>query len=235
MPIDNWDESLLNDPHFTYRIQREAWRDKSRALVMVADSPAEEITAFVEDMLAGIGLGLSGVSWRHVPEGKYVSDLVVSFIRTHFIVFDLLIASELIESTTLLRKQLELVSRLNELTDGEVPSSRLVGRVPNVRNVRSNAGGLYGTFSGVAHSSDPKHLELLGSSEALATGWTSLYPKYGSNTLVAVHNYAHVALEFVYWAIEFFPRHDLPLRDPKLGGMAARVVERMNELAEQLS
>jgi hypothetical protein len=192
---------------------------------MVPNSVTEEIVALTEDTLGGLALGMSGVSWRQVPQGDYVCGLVISFIRTHFILLELAIKSDLIEAATLARKQLELLARLHELT-GEVDRAK-VGKTPNVREIRSEVRRLYGQYSEVAHSSDPRHLELLGFAEGQPGGWKSLYPKYGRNTLVTIHNAVHIHLEFALWVSEYFPTYDLPIRDPKFGAMANRIAELM--------
>jgi hypothetical protein len=44
--------------------------------------------------------------------------LVTSYVRTHFIVTDLILNGDLVEAVTLIRKQLESVARLNELESG---------------------------------------------------------------------------------------------------------------------
>lgn len=46
---------------------------------------------------------------------QYKLLLVVSFMRTHYVVNELIIYSEIIEASTLMRKQLELIARLKEI------------------------------------------------------------------------------------------------------------------------
>ena len=46
---------------------------------------------------------------------QYKLLLVVSFMRAHYVVNELIIYSEIIEASTLMRKQLELIARLKEI------------------------------------------------------------------------------------------------------------------------
>ena len=67
----------------------------------------------------------SDKSLKHVENGDYFSKLIVSFTKTHFILYGLIICNELIDASSLFRKQLELVSRLVEL-DRYIDISKLI-------------------------------------------------------------------------------------------------------------
>ena len=54
-------------------------------------------------------------SLNHISNREYYGKLMVSFIRTHFVLYDLIICDELVDAEVLFRKQLELVSRFVEL------------------------------------------------------------------------------------------------------------------------
>jgi len=225
---------LFDDPHFAYRRQREEWRRLSAATLLAdSDSVQVEVLALLEDMLAGIGLALSGSQWGAVSNGRYLCGLLVSFIRTQFIALDLVVSSELIEASTLLRKQLELMARIHEVSLSK-DAATLHKVTPNVRHVQSNMRGLYGLYSEVAHSSHPDHFELMGSGEGNNAAFTSLYPKYSRNTLIALQHHALLGLEFALWAEGFVKANKIADLDPKLLGMVGRVGMLLESLVPEM-
>ena len=85
---------------------------------------------------------------------------MISYVRTHFIVTDLILNGDLVEAVTLIRKQLESVARLNELD--QRPLHKLEGKTPNIRMFFEHGGGeMYGHLSEVAHFSKPRVSELM--------------------------------------------------------------------------
>jgi hypothetical protein len=82
---------------------RDAEREEDNTLRVVVDG----LVASLRDMLSQpIERVDSGIS--------YQIGLVTSYVRTHFIVTDLILNGDLVEAVTLIRKQLESVARLNE-------------------------------------------------------------------------------------------------------------------------
>jgi hypothetical protein len=132
---------------------------------------------------------------------------------------------ELIEVSVILRKQMELVSRLNELTQ-EGTLDDLIGRTPNVRHLKPVLRRLYGGYSAIAHSSDPLPLQLLGEMDgADGTTGTPLYPVFLENAYIALHHWAVLTMAFSIWAQKFFasslapydPAHDQLLGNELIG------------------
>jgi hypothetical protein len=112
--------------------------------------------AVADELIASLTYFVVDKDLRPIDKGLYIGDLIVSFCRSHFISSDLLINCELIEVSVILRKQMELVSRLHELTqEGDLDD--LIGRTPNVRHLKPVLRRLYGGYSAIAHSSDPCH------------------------------------------------------------------------------
>lgn len=123
----------------------------------------------------------------------YRLKLIVSFIRTHYVISDLVKYSENIEAVVLLRKQLELLSRYRELENKSINS--LHGKTPYVKNMK-NCGPLYGIFSEISHSSKDETLSLLGeylSDDAVAY---SLLPVFTKHTITTFSNYVNLFCRF---------------------------------------
>ena len=86
---------------------------------------------------------------------SYKLDLTCSFIRTHFVINDLLLTGDIIEAATLIRKQLEVLTRLIEIDAN--PLAKLLKKTPNVCNVLNKMGkSLYPELSEIAHSGTPR-------------------------------------------------------------------------------
>lgn len=92
-------------------------------------------------------------------KGQYKLLLMVSFMRTHCVVNELILYSEIIEAATLMRKQLELLARIKEIDIGEL--KKLNKKVPQVNHVPWMK-EFYGLWSNVAHNASVDSLDLLG-------------------------------------------------------------------------
>lgn len=94
-------------------------------------------------------------------ESSYQIGLSASFMRTYFLVTDMLLNGDLIEGLVLLRKQIEVLARVLELDQNSV--EKLRGNTPNVKHLLTNGTGrVYGKLSEVAHLTTPECTELLG-------------------------------------------------------------------------
>lgn len=123
-------------------------------------------------------------------EQRYKLKLIVSFIRTHYVIDDLICNGENIEAVTLIRKQLELLNRYKELETKS--KEELEGKVPNVKFV-ANLASLYGSLSEIAHSSKELPLSLLGM-EKVEEGriGVNVFPVYTENLITTMSN--HITL-----------------------------------------
>jgi hypothetical protein len=121
-------------------------------------------------------------------------------------VADLLVQGELIEAATLLRKQMELVSRLNELGTA-IDIEELIGRTPNIKHLREDLRRMYGEYSEVAHSSHPRSLQFLGTIEKDGREYTQLYPVFHENLHAGLSHLVLVTAEFFRWTTTFYQRN----------------------------
>src|SRR5690606_9971591 len=86
---------------------------------------------------------------------SYQIGLAVSFIRTHYIINDFIMQGDLIEAFTLIRKNFESITRLNEIDKS--PLQKLLRKTPNVINIFNQGGKqLYPTLSEIAHFGTPR-------------------------------------------------------------------------------
>ena len=130
---------------------------------------------------------------------KYRMVLIASFIRTHFVILDLIESSDLIEAATLIRKQIELLARFNELDSKDI--EELCGKVPNVKNV--NIGATYGALSEIAHSAKFEPLSLLGVEVSEKSIAFFVYPQFNKHTLSTISIYCDVFCKFVAEILQF--------------------------------
>ena len=147
-----------------YLYSRDAFRVRAREEFFYRRPSIKLLVFAINEYVASSMLALSGQDMRSIPNGLYIVDLVVSFTRTHFVTIDLIVCSELIDGATLLRKQFELLARLNQLQATETVE-HLINRTPNLSSLRTQVKTLYGDYSQVAHSSAPQSLQLLGREE----------------------------------------------------------------------
>jgi len=113
----------------------------------------------IEMVMESIPRGIFSIE-KECTINKYTQALLASFIRTAFVAIELIINSELIEATTLNRKQIELLARLRELDTLEV--EKLIKKTPNIKNLKTKIKKLYSTYSENAHSSTYASHSLLG-------------------------------------------------------------------------
>ena len=132
----------------------------------------------------------------------YQLNLTVSYVRTHFIINDLVLNGDIIEAYTLIRKQLEKLTRLNELDSK--PIGKLLLKTPNVLNLFGEAGkGIYPELSETAHFSHPRVSEFLSFESKDGKKGPSLFPSYKKSAIICYDRNAYVTLYFVSWLIDF--------------------------------
>ena len=140
---------------------------------------------------------------------NYKFALIVSFIRTQFIISEHILNSELIEVTILQRKQIELLARLSEIekkiTNKET-LHKLKGKTPNIGNgnLSDNLKNMYGMFSEIAHSSKTEPFALLAENIDNDTIGYNVLPEYNSiNTIVALNNHIQIFFDFCIYMFSF--------------------------------
>jgi hypothetical protein len=134
---------------------------------------------------------------------SYQISLAISFVRTHFIINDMIMNGDLIEAFTLIRKNFESVTRLHEIDNN--PLLKLLKKTPNVINIFKKGGKqLYPTLSEIAHFGTPDVGALLtvNSHEDGRIG-PSLFPAYNVDALGCYDRHAYVSIYFSFWLIQF--------------------------------
>lgn len=194
-----------------YLLSRQECRAAARGEFLRRKPGVNGLIAAVSELVASLTYFLSGKDLRPIPNGLYTGDLVISFCRSHFLASELVLDVELIDAAVVIRKQMELVSRLLELRAG-VDIDELIGRVPNVRHLRIQIRRMYDEYSAIAHSSSPRSLRLLGTLHKDGVEYTPVYPEFDDNIFVALHHLSFLGLEFYLWATDFysaaFPEYD---------------------------
>jgi hypothetical protein len=188
-----------------YVRSREVFRERART-EFFAKEHARSLVKIINDYVAQVMFAGSGQSMSAITHAEYIGGLLVSFTRTHFIAIDLIVCSELIESATLLRKQFELIARLQELNVSE-PVNNLLERTPNLRALKTEVRKLYGEYSRIAHSAHPEPLQLLGRIERQEGDYTALYPTFDENAYVALNHATACVVEYHSWAHPFCSQH----------------------------
>ncbi len=134
---------------------------------------------------------------------SYQISLAISFVRTHFIINDMILEGDLIEAFTLIRKNFESAARLNEID--KTPLAKLLKKTPNVINIFGEGGRkLYPSLSEIAHFGTPRVGELLtvNHHDDGRVG-PSLYPAYNIDALACYDRHAYVSMYFVFWLTQF--------------------------------
>lgn len=131
---------------------------------------------------------------------SYQISLSSSFVRTHFIINDLILTGDLVEVTTLIRKQLESLARLHEI-DAK-PLQKLIRKTPNVINTLKDVGkSVYPHLSEIAHFASPKAgdlLHVINDGDLLGPSTIPVYTEFahGCFDLQAL-----VSIYFLFWFI----------------------------------
>ncbi|MBG6188472.1 hypothetical protein [Flavobacterium sp. CAN_S2] len=132
----------------------------------------------------------------------YQLNLTISYIRTHFVINNLILDGDLIEAYTLIRKQFEKYTRINELDNK--PIEKLRGKTPNLINLFGEAGKeIYPELSEVAHFGHPRVSEFLSVETKDGKKGPSMFPTYKESAIICYDRSAYVALYFSAWLIDF--------------------------------
>jgi hypothetical protein len=161
------------------------------------------VIAAANEMVAQAALFFSRKDLSGVPSGTYIGDLLVSFCRSHFVCVDLITQGELIDASVIIRKQMELLSRLHELRAGRDIES-LIGKTPNVRHLLLALRMMYGKYSEIAHSSHPDSLRLLGQITTEERCCTPFYPVFDQSAYQALAHVGFLVVEFSLWTTTFY-------------------------------
>ena len=180
----------------------EEAREKCRQKYRVTETePRNRVRIHVDGLMARLANSVRMPIASVNQSSSYQITLAASFIRTYFLVTDLIMNGDVVESFVLVRKQLETLARLNELDSR--PLAKLDGRTPNIQNVlKGGAGRIYGDLSEIAHFSTPRVAEFLNIIERGEATGPSI-PNVYSERAVACMDMCHfIALYFQIWMAE---------------------------------
>ena len=96
------------------------------------------IRALIDGLIAKLALKMTAKIEHTTPEISYQLGLSASFIRTHFLISELFMNGDILEAITLIRKQLESVTRMYELDSK--PLQKVLKKTPNVQKIFRNSG-----------------------------------------------------------------------------------------------
>lgn len=187
----------------------EKARASSIKTYKIAEAKYEKLPEF-RLMIDGLILKIS--KNFHTPPNElsdnisYKIGLCASFLRTHFIINNLIMSSDIIEASTLIRKQLEAFTRLNELDKKD--ASVLKQKTPNVNNVFNNTTKeLYKQLSEIAHSGSKSVIDLISNfEENNHRAEANIYPIFSIDSLECFKFHAYVAMGFLGYFIKFAMR-----------------------------
>lgn len=134
--------------------------------------------------------------------------LIVSFIRTHMIIDELLHYCENIEAATLVRKQLELLARYKETENMEELQYAIKHKkVPQISKIE-NGGVMYGMLSEIAHSALPETYTLLGyEKQKDGNVGINLFGVYDDNVKVTLGIHIDIFCRFFIEMMQFQKEH----------------------------
>lgn len=129
---------------------------------------------------------------------SYQIGVCASYIRTHFIINTLIENGDVLEASTLIRKQLESITRLLELrTDKSI--TKLSGKTPNVNQIFDNRlKDVYKILSEISHSGKKDVYNLI-SIEDINNGIAkaNIYPMYSNDSLQCYKFHCYITLIFL--------------------------------------
>lgn len=176
---------------------REVARDKFRHI----ETEQENILRIMIDgLVAQLASNMTNKIENTDEKTSYQISLVTSYIRSHYIINDMILDGDIVEATTLIRKQLESLTRMNELDSK--PLLKLLKKTPNVINCFNKPGKkIYPHLSEVAHFATPRVGELLHVVEDGELVGPSLYPQYVEAAHGCFDLQAFVSIYFLFWII----------------------------------
>ena len=131
---------------------------------------------------------------------QYRTLLLGSFMRTHYVLYELILLSSNIEAAALARKQIELISRIKELDTQDVDT--LSKKTPNIKYLR-HFNKEYGLLSEIVHSASLNSLDVMGFT-MLDESHKIFYmqPTYTEDTTKLLHLWLALFVEFIICAID---------------------------------
>lgn len=189
-----------------YLLSREAFRKKSREDFLNHHPKSMELISCANELISSLVLFTSGRDFPDQDNAGYIADLLVSFCRTYFISVDLMLNGEIFEAGVLVRKQIELLSRLHEFEENP-DYNKLLKKTPNIKHIHPELRKQYSKYCEIAHSSTSEIMNLFGISRFDDSGFTPLYPEFQQNLYVCLNHIVLTVAEFYAWCLKFFTQH----------------------------
>lgn len=190
---------------------REHFRSLATQNFLTHHKDVNVLVASMHEIVVSIVTFLSDQDISKVKNGEYIVKLVASFCRSYFIAADLTLCGELTDAAVIVRKQMELLARLNEL-DADLDMNSLINKTPQLKYLKGALKKQYGATSKVAHSSSLEGMILLGEEITEEGVFTPLHPVFQENAYVSLHHLFLTEIGFFIWAMEFyrkyFPNYD---------------------------
>jgi len=164
------------------------------------------LVASMHEIVASMVSFLADQDISKIKNGDYIVKLVASFCRSYFIAADLTLCGELTDAAVIVRKQMELLARLNELA-ADLDVNSLINKTPQLKYLKGALQKQYGAYSKVAHSSSLEGMILLGETITDDGIFTPLHPVFQENAYVSLHHLFLTELGFFMWAMEFYRKH----------------------------
>jgi len=132
---------------------------------------------------------------------SYQIGISASFVRTHFVIMDLILDGSYVEADILIRKQVESLARMIELDKFSV--SNLKEKTPNIGHLRKwGLGRMYGLLNKTVHFSVPEISELLGMHQEGDRVGFSIVPMYSEQAHSCFARSVATAIPFFQWTME---------------------------------
>lgn len=177
---------------------REIARDAYRK----AETNEENVLRIsIDGLVAQLASNLTNRIPNTDEKTSYQIALVTSYIRSHYLINDMILDGDIVEATTLIRKQLESLTRVHELDAN--PLAKLMKKTPNVINSFKSVGKkIYPHLSEIAHFATPRVGELLHVVEDGDLVGPSLHPRYTKAAHGSFDLQALISIYFLFWLIE---------------------------------
>ncbi|WP_312844583.1 hypothetical protein [Diaphorobacter nitroreducens] len=187
-------------------------REIAREEYRKAETQEENILRIsIDGLLAKLASNMKNKIENADDKTSYQISLVTSYVRSHYIINEMILDGDIIEATTLIRKQLESLTRIHELDKN--PLLKLLKKTPNVINCFKSVGKkIYPHLSEIAHFATPRVGELLHVVEDGDLVGPSLHPRYTKSAHGSFDLHALISIYFLFWLIEkqksWFPNID---------------------------
>ena len=212
MNIEVISEKLLHSACEFQGISQQARMACREQFRRVETSEQNVLRIGVDGMVATLSERISEPIDNVTEESSYQVGLSASFIRSYYIVTELLMNGDLIEGLVLLRKQVEILARILELEERSVALLR--GKTPNIKYILTNGTGrVYGHLSEVAHFSTPECAEIMGVNTDGVRFGPSLTPQFHNPAFGYMELSHFTGVRFSQWMLSklkvWYPKIDL--------------------------